>query len=262
MVRDEQYRNHEVFTELQRYIEFYDFLSQAVFPWVSQGIRGALGNIDSYVFSSIQGTLNSISTIAKNGQINDAYALLRKYYDSVVINIYSNLYLEEHFGVSNLVVEQIDSWLKGKARLPEYRIMAPYIRASKAVKTITDILAVDDRYQHIRSRCNDNTHYNFYKNVLLNDGGIHLPWRGKALDELSNDLRDILVYHFGYLFYIKEHYMMSSDHIDYLECGMTPEPGSEYWVAPMIQNVFDEVIATRRPDVALAIRQHTKMNLA
>jgi hypothetical protein len=262
MVRDQEYQNHKVFAELTIYIDFYDELANSVFTWVSQGIRGAIGNIDSYIYSSIRGTLKSISAVLRNGQINDAYALLRKFNDSAIINIYSNLYLEDHYGLSNLVVEEIDGWIKGKTRLPEYRIMSQYIRASARVAAITKLFAADQRYRRVRDRCNDHTHYNFYRNVLLNDGDIHLPWRGEALDGLANDLRDVFILHVAYLLYVKEHYMMSTDHRDYLECGLTPEPDSQYWVAPFIQEVFDHVLSKHRPDVAATLKNHTSMHLS
>jgi hypothetical protein len=193
---------------------------------------------------------------------NDAYALLRKYYDSVIINIYSNLYLQDHFSLENFVVEQIDNWLKGKAKLPEYRIMSQYIRSSAKTAPITDLLFGDERYKRLRDRCNDHTHYNFYRNVLLNDNEIVLPNRLHALDQFSADVRDVLILHVAYIFFINGHYMMSSDHIDCLECGMTPKPDSQYWVAPFIQDVFDQVVAKHRPDIAEKVKKHTSMHLA
>lgn len=247
--------------ELERYIDFYESLAEAVFPWMTQGTR-ALGNIDSYVYSSIQGTLSSIALILRAGKINDAYALLRKYYDSATINLYSILFLNEHFSIDNFTVKQIDDWLKGKERLPEYRVMSRYIRASQKTAPITEILFADDRYKRLRDRCNDHTHYNFYENVLLNDSEIHLPHRGRALDGFLSDLRDIFVFHVACVFCVQEHYMMASDHRDSLEMGMKPEPDSEYWVAPFIQDAFDHILAIHRPDVAERLRAHTSMHLA
>jgi len=261
MVTDPEYQKHAVFSELDRHIAFYKHLAHSVFLWVSRGTR-AICNIDSYVFSSMQGTLTSIQTILRDGRINDAYALLRKYYDSAIINIYSNLYLEDHFSIANLVVEQINNWLKGKTQLPEYRIMSQYIRSSSRVTAITGLLYADDRYKRLRDRCNDHTHYNFYRNVLLNDNEIALPDRGRALDEFAADVRDVLVLHVAYLFCVNEHYMMSSDYRDTLECGMTPDPDSQYWVAPFVQDVFDQTLEKHRPDVAATIREHTSMHLA
>lgn len=261
MVSDPEYQQHAVFGDLGRYVEFYERLAHSAFPWVTQGTR-SFGNIDSYMFSSIQGTLASIQKILRDGRVNDAYALLRKYYDSAIINIYSNLYLDDHFAIDNFVVEQIDNWLKGKTQLPEYRIMSRYIRSSPRVTAITSALHSDDRYKRLRDRCNDHTHYNFYRNVLLNDNEIHLPSRGKALDGISADARNVFILHFAYLFCVKQNYMMSSDHVDALECGTEPEHDSQYWVAPFVQDTFDQVVAKYRPDVANVVRSCTSMHLA
>jgi hypothetical protein len=259
-VTDAQYQEHAVFNELDDYIAFYRDLADSVFLWVSQGTR-AFANIDSYVFSSMQGTLASIHLILRDGRINDSYALLRKYYDSAMINIYSNLYLENHFALDNLVVQQIDNWRAGKTRLPEYRTMSRYVRSSSKVAPVTDLLFADDHYRRLRDRCNDHTHYNFYSHMLLNDKEIHQPARGKAIDEFSKDVRDVFVLHIAYLFWAKEHYMMSSDYTDSLECGMTPDPDSQYWVAPFVQVAFDQILAKCRPDVAAVIKRNTKMRL-
>ncbi|MGC4002298.1 MAG: hypothetical protein QM811_03780 [Pirellulales bacterium] len=260
-VNDPQYQAHPVFDELERHIGFYEHLARSVFQWASSG-TSVFGNIDSYVYSSIHGTLSSIQTVLRSGRINDAYSLLRKYHDSVVINVYSILYLEENFSINNFVVEQIDRWLKGTAQLPEYRVMSQYIRACPRVASITAVLYFDDRYKRLRDRCNDHTHYNFYRNVLLNDNEIHLPHRGQALDAFVTDLRDLVVLHFAYLFFARQHYMMASDYVDCLECGYTPEADSQYWVAPFVQEGFDEILAKHRPDVAAIIRCGTSMHLA
>jgi hypothetical protein len=74
MVTDPEYQNHTVFSELDRHIAFYRNLAESVFPWVTMGTK-AICSIDSYVFSSIEGTLASIRTILADGRINDAYAL-------------------------------------------------------------------------------------------------------------------------------------------------------------------------------------------
>lgn len=260
MPTDTEYQSHPVFSDLDRYVAFYNSLSHSVFQFPTMGTK-AICNIDSYVFSSMQGTLTSISTILRDGKINDAYALLRKYYDSAIITIYSNLYLEEHFSIENFVVLQIDNWLKGKEQLPEYRVMSNYIRNSSKVAEITECLFADNRYKQLRERCNDHTHYNFYHNVLLNDPEIHLPSRGKALNGFSEDLRDVVILHLAYLFFTNQHYMASSDYLDSLECGLTPEPDSQYWVAPFVQELFDEVVKKHRPDVAEKIMKHTCIQL-
>ena len=61
---------------------------------------------------------------------------------------------------------------------------------------------------------------------------------------------------------MNDHYMMSSDYIDNLDCGMTPEEDSQYWVAPYVQKMFDEIIKKERNDLAGIIKNKSCMQLA
>ena len=259
-IDSEEYQKHHVFSELDKYIGFYESLSCSVSGFGSTGTTAVL-NIDTCIFSSIKGTLESIQHILKNGRINDAYALLRKYYDSEIINIYSNLYLEDHVSIENFIVDKINNWLKGEVRLPEYRVMNNYIRKSEKVSVINNLLHSDKRYKNIRDRCNDNTHYNFFYNMLLNDNERPNEHRIKALNSFSVDIKDIFILHLAYLFFFKDHFMTSSDYMDALECDVEPKLDSQYWVAPFIQGIFDEIITKRRPDITEAIKQNTCMQL-
>ena len=238
---EDAYKEHHVFKQLSEYADFYKSLSFSIFQCLTQGIN-TICNIDSYLYTSMQGTLESIKDILVKGRINDSYALLRKYYDSVVINIYTSLYLSDNFNIENFIVQKIDNWIKGKEKLPGYRIMSEYIKNSKKLQKINNLLYKDKTYKLIRERCNGHTHYNFYRHVLLNDNEIFIKDRLKYLNAFSKDLENIFILHLSYLFYLNEHYMTSSDYIDSLECGLKPEEGSQYFVAPFVQEVFDNVI--------------------
>ncbi len=257
---DKKYKEHHIFKELDRYIKFYESLAMSVFAFCTVGTK-AICNVDSYVYSSIQGTLESIRVILKMGRINDAYALLRKYHDSAIINIYSNLYLENNCSVENVIVKQINNWIQGIEKLPEYRVMAQYIKRDNKLDIINNLLNKDKKYNKIRDRCNDHTHYNFFYNLLLNDNRVYVKGRLMALNTLCEDVKNLFILHMAYVFYFKEHYMSSSDYVDCLECGMTPQDGSQYWVAPFVQEIFDVVIKKERPDIADAIKQHSCMSL-
>lgn len=259
-ITNKEYSEHKVFLQLSLYVEFYKDLSEHIMGWKTQG-TGAILNLDTYVYTSIKGTLESIKDILIKGRINDAYALLRKYFDSTIINVYSNLFLDDHFSIENFIVSQIDNWVKGKDKIPEYRIMSQYIKQSPKLEPITILLLKDKTYKHIRDRCNNHTHYNFYHNLLLNDNEVYLKNRIATLSEFLNDLDAIFIQHIGYTFYLNEHYMMASDYVDSLEMGITPEEGSETYVAPFIQDVFDEVINIKRIDIANEIRSKTSIQL-
>ncbi|MGM9507586.1 hypothetical protein ACS5NO_07660 [Larkinella sp. GY13] len=255
-----EYTDHKVFGQLSDLADFYNSLAHTTMRFMSQGTKATL-NLDTYVFSSVKGTLDSIKELLSNGRINDSYALLRKYYDSTIINIYTNLYLNNHFNIDNFIVEHIDNWRKGTASIPEYRIISKYIKDSDKLKPITDLLSKDKLYKGVRDRCNDHTHYNYYYNLLLNDNEICLPNRVRELDIFSTDLTAVFVQHFAYLFYLNDHYMMSTDYIDSLDIGITPEEDSQYWVSLFVQNAFDNWIKPNRPDIANEIKSKTTMHL-
>lgn len=264
-VNSKEYQEHEIFGDLTIYATFYNRLSELNMSWITQGINGL--NIDTYVFTSIQGTLESIFDILKRGRINDAYALLRKYYDSAIINIYSNLYLEENFSIENFVVEKIDNWVKGKDSIPGFEKMSKYIINSKKVEPMTKLMYVNgdfkgSPFEPLRKRCNDHTHYLYYGTLLLNDNTVYLDSRMKIIDTFRSDMREVFILHLGYLFFFNDHYMMSTDYTDCLDVGIAPEVDSQYWVAPFIQAIFNSVLNVYRPDVVNAIKQNTKMQLS
>jgi len=254
------YTEHSIFEQLQQYFKFYDSLSFSIMSWHTQGTL-ALMNLDTYAYSSMKGTIESITDTLRKGRINDSYALLRKYYDSTIINIYTNLYLSDNYSIENFVVTKIDNWRKGTEKIPEYRIMSKYIKESSKLAPINELLKRDDRYKKIRGRCNDHTHYNFYYHLLLNDNEIHNPDRVKYLNIFSKDIEAIFIQHFAFIFYLNDHYMMSSDYADYIEMGMPPEEDSQYWVANFIQETFDKIIKPKRYDIAKELKEKTLMQL-
>ena len=137
-----------------------------------------------------------------NGRIYDAYALLRKYIDSTIINVYSNLYIEDNSTLEKYFVDKILNWIKGAGKLPEYRVMSEYIHNSERLKGITELISIDKTYKNIRQRCNDQMHYNYYHNIIYNDNQVYLENRVKYLGVFSNDLKAVFIQHFAYFFYL------------------------------------------------------------
>jgi len=255
---NEKYLNHKIFERLIEYSEFYNRLALHTFHWTSQGTRTLL-NMDTYVYSSMQGTLESIHDVLKRGRINDAYTLLRKFCDSTIINVYSNLYLQDHFSIENFVVAKIENWRTGKEQIPYYGTMSQYIKNSPKLAPVNSLLNPTKKlYQEIRERCNMHTHYNFYATLLLNDNEVNITDdRIKSLDQFSQDVEDVFIRHLSYIFYLMDHYMMASDYIDSLNIGMPPEEGSENFVEPFIQNMLNKVVRAKRPDLYDLVKENT-----
>ncbi|GAB2648871.1 hypothetical protein GCM10027035_48360 [Emticicia sediminis] len=259
------YTEHLVFKQLNEYADFYGDLSDSTMNYLSHGIKSGF-NIDTYVFNSMKGTLESIHDILLKGRINDSYALLRKLYDSMIINLYSNLYLTENFSFDNFVVEKINNWVSGRDKIPSFETMSKYIIKSDSVSEITQLIYKNGEFkgssfEYLRQRCNEHTHYVYFKNIILNDNEVFVSSRLSILDGFSNDLKNLFILHLSYLLYLNDKYMMSSDYTDYLDCGLEPEEDSQYWVASFIQDIFDKIIKINRPDIASVIKAKTSMKL-
>ena len=96
---------------------------------------------------------------------------------------------------------------------------------------------------------------------MLNLADVRVANRDEVLEQFSIDIKDLFILHISYLFYLNDHYMSSSDYVDFLDMGMQPPEGSQYYVAPFIQKIFDEILKKSRPDIAREIKEHTSMEL-
>ena len=256
-----EYRSHALFTSLDRFMEFYEQLSDLIMGFLTPSIHELIINVDTYLYLSIRGTLNSIRMTVGEGHINDGYALVRKYYDLVMLSIYLDQYLKDRSDEEAIAVDWVKNWLRDKKPLPSYKVMCDYVvGATQLEPVIGMLLNTDDRYKAIRDRSNAHMHYCNFHSILLNDKDIYID-RMTFLDRLKSDVADLFVLHLTCVFFTNEHYMMSSDYMDCLECGMTPNADSLYWVAPFVQNIFDEGLNKRRPDVCAVIKKHTLMHL-
>ena len=155
-----QKESHEILNQLQSFIDFYGSLSFTVMHFIPLGTK-ALFNFDTYIYEAMKGTLESILVLIENGRVNDAYALLRKFYDISLINVYVNLYLKREFAIDKFIVVKIQNWLSGKEKIPEYKEIRQYISTS-LLRPIQKELAKLP-YEAIRNRCNDHMHYNFFQ---------------------------------------------------------------------------------------------------
>ena len=97
--------------------------------------------------------------------------------------------------------------------------------------------------------------------MWLNNNMIYNPKRVKELDNISFCVQHLFILHFAYMYSLNPEYMMSTDYMDALDVGMEPEDGSQYWVAPYVSEIFEEIVKTKRPDIASFMKAHTEMDL-
>ena len=96
VANDKEYQSHKIFTLLDSFIEFYNAVYMLGPDFHTNGVISGWLNIDKVVCGSLAGTLDSVRVVLKQGRINDAYALLRKYHDGIITVIYINVYIAEN----------------------------------------------------------------------------------------------------------------------------------------------------------------------
>ncbi len=257
---NEEYKNHEIFSELTRYIEFYDSLNHSTFLWVTSGVDSF--NFNGNFLSSMKGTITSIKLLLECGNINDAFSLLRKYQDISVMHIYSLLYLENNFSIYNFKVEEINNWVKNEKKSPNYNKMIKYIANSEKTKKISNIIR-EKNNDDLRQGLNNHAHYNLYSYLSFNDSTRYDVKNNRItfLNQFLNDVRIIYISYFIWLFTTKEEYMMASDYVDYLDMGEEPPENAQYWVSPFIQEIFNDVIRKYQPDLSSELKKGINMDL-
>lgn len=148
-MNSEAYQGHPIFQDLDSFVEFYEDLGYQTWTYLSEGTRAVFG-LDSFVFSSIQGTLDSVRMLLRAGMMNDAYALVRAYHDAAIINAYTAHYLKSHFGIDQFIVESIEGWRSGKLKLPRFKTMLTYLRGADSLVTLGKVFGADQRYDDRR----------------------------------------------------------------------------------------------------------------
>ena len=81
------------------------------FSFIATGTHG-ITNYASYVYSAIEGTLDSITILLKNGRINDAYTLIRKLFDDILLEIYMDVILKDKISIDNFLFKKLMNGFK------------------------------------------------------------------------------------------------------------------------------------------------------
>ena len=253
-----EYREHEIFTNLESINDLYDFLSNNSFNFPCEGLLLAFSNIDTYIFSSIKGTIDSVRLLLKKVHLNDAFALVRKYFDEIFLDVYLTVYRKEQIRKDpngwGVTVERVKKWMTGTFKMPLYPNMIKYFGRSELYSPLFAFFDFDKRYRQIRDILDDNMHMNSYQLMRFNDNEMHNEYKTRYLNLLSTCICDLFRFHFASCLYLNPHYCVASDYLDYLDMGLTPPQGSQDWVANAAQEMFDKMIKPHK-ELALFLKK-------
>lgn len=237
----ETYLKHKVFDDLKFMMLFYDSISMSCFSFIAAGTRG-ITNYASYVYTAIEGTLDSISILLTKGRINDAYTLIRKLFDDILLEIYMDVTLKDKFSIDNFFVEEVNEWIQGKRRIPKTEKILKCLEKSEQTKDLYPLFGWDTYLKKNRELLDDSVHSNRFQRMLLNCNTVYIENRERHLVNCEIILNQLFLLHLSFIFHLNPQYLMASDYMDYMEMDMTPPTGCENWIATFAQDAFDKVI--------------------
>lgn len=259
-VKYDAYQNHEVFGLIDKMMEYYDGLSNTSFCFIPNGTM-TIGNYAANIYMSICSTLKSIKMLLKEGHITDAFVLIRKLFDTMLVEIYLNVVREDKFDwMESLVVKDVDEWLRTQHWIPRTDKILEVLKESKTTKDLYPWFGWDTYLKTNRSHLDNHVHASSYYSILLNCPELYLKDREKQLKNASVILKQIMLVHISFMFFMNGPYMMASDYMDHRDMGMEPPEGSESWLAPYAQRAFDEFLKPHEK-LAAFIKEHCCMDI-
>lgn len=279
----DEFASHAMFKELDVCYDAYDALAGLVFGFITPSTT-VFGNIDSYFLDSLAGTVESMSSVLRAGRISDAYTLLRRFRETSLLQVYVLVRHEERqerlgellndsfatdseeflkglqdVALQGIYVEEVEKWLRGETSPPKLRMDSESLARPGILEQVRT-LADQTRHKEIVDRCNNHVHLGSFQHLWANAShrpDVLLFW----LEQFAQDYRDLVSWHLAHVLAVRPMYMASSDYIDALDCGVEPEEDSQYWVAPIVQQLFDEVITPHNPSVTEFLKENTSMEL-
>lgn len=244
----EAYLKHKVFDDLKYMMEFYDSISMNCNNFVPTSTHSSI-NYVLYVYTSIEGTLDSIYTLLTKGRINDAYTLIRKLFDDILLEIYKDVTFKEKFSLDNFIVEEVNEWIQGKHRIPKTEKILKYLQQSEKTKDLYPLFGWDTYLKKNREMLDDSVHSNRFHLMLLNCNTVYIENRDRHLKNCEIVLNQLFLLHLSFIFHLNPQYLMASTYLEYMEMGFTPPEGCQDWIATFAQEAFDKVI---KPHKAIA----------
>ena len=272
------YDDHIVFSHLDTIKSFYETLSWCNIGGVETAAILSQSRIFStitYIYSSIEGTIESISVLLHNGRCNDAFALVRKYCDSIILDIYKHILVKEienkfhlDLSIESIKDNRIKAWIDSEDALFNERETGKiYTKIAETHPELTRLFNLTDRdtlYHKLRDICNDNVHYNHLYNMMANDFEMiksQKEMRDFYINSISKAIVLFFTIHFAFIYESNPMIYMSSDYVDHLDCGAQPPEGSERWISSIVQKAYDYIIKTNHPIVASYIKSLDLMEL-
>lgn len=157
----------------------------------------------------------------------------------------------------------VDAWFNNAIRSKKYKNCIDicnyieYLKRNKLIKDCIEKYNLKEKWKDLGRRQNNYTHNNGRR--FLTDNIISYNESKKSeilLNQVYEDIATITSYFLIVLILIKPEYISSFDYVDFLDVGMQPPSGSQYWVASIVQDYLDEFVIKIDSDIKEYLRDN------
>lgn len=233
-----------------------------IFVWAHDILQDPLSDVYSLqtFLQSAELTIGSIISCCESGCMADANCLVRKYRDDMLFCVYiavldANRRNHDTSEITKQMEHNFEEWAKNSLeRLDVFRTkngaksVVDSIVASPVIQAAEQQYGLKKFLRSLNRRLNNYVHGNgisYYNGSVFQLAGKV----EKQIDEIVKDLYSITIAVLFMLALCSPVFLASTDYSDYLDVGMTPPEGSQYWVAPVIKVFFKENIDALKGDI-------------
>ena len=198
------------------------------------------------IITSVELTAGNIIACCENGCMADANSLLRKYRDDLFFYLYilvfdSNQKQEINNNTTEME-ENISRWIQNGLNNLYIQDVLKAVGTSPQLKKAVTAYKLQKSFDSIGERLNNFVHGNGFAYYNRNINAYKADELHDFMKMLANDMKYITVTFLFLLILCSPLSVMSTDYIDYLDCGDTPPEDSQYWVAPFVEHFISNNI--------------------
>lgn len=209
-------------------------------------------------------TMGSIISCCESACIADAYSLLRKYRDDLFFYLYVSVYdADKAFDDKSKRIkdmkDNILKWLEDGLNNFNSNFLLKSISTSPVLSDSVVKFELKQSFDNISTRLNNYVHSKGYS--YYNMSYIVYKDFSASLESLINDAEYITTSFLFLLILNSPLSIMSTDYIDYCECGQIPPEASQYLVAPFVEKFINLHIKMIDDNCLAYLRENTSMQL-
>lgn len=155
-------------------------------------------------------------------------------------------------------VNKLSNLQKKKLSIQNY---INYLETNDTINKLLHEYDLKKHWENIRRKLNDYTHNNGQHYTTENIMVSSNKDLEKCYEEIIARLNFVTALFLMLLILIKPSMIQATDYIEYLDCGLTPPEGSQYNVAPFIQEFINEYINRIHPELKAFLKYNNKYGM-